>query len=125
VRDAVRGLQQRLREDELKVEPLRAHLKAGLDALERGGFTEIDDADLDATLDRLAAPAAPCFMPRYRLSDPAKTDIAAALRASESIYGADPGHSAAPVPRARAILLCMGLFSRFCIQAYSTPRAAP
>jgi len=59
VRDAVRGLQQRLREDELKVELLRAHLKAGLDALERGAFTEIDDADLDATLDRLAAPAAP------------------------------------------------------------------
>src|SRR5260221_8685459 len=28
-----------------------------------------------------------------------------------------PGHSAARVPRARAILLCMGLFSRFCIQA--------
>ena len=27
------------------------------------------------------------------------------------------GHGAARVPRARAILLCMGLFSRFCIQA--------
>ena len=59
VRDAVRGLQQRLREDELKVELLRAHVKAGLDALERGAFTEIDDADLDTTLDRLAASPAP------------------------------------------------------------------
>lgn len=55
--DAVRGLQQRLQEHELKVELLRTHVKAGLDALERGAFTEIDDADLDATFDRLAAVA--------------------------------------------------------------------
>ena len=58
VRDAVRGLQQRLQEDELKVELLRTHIKAGLDALEGGAFTEIDDADLDATLDRLSTSAA-------------------------------------------------------------------
>jgi antitoxin ParD1/3/4 len=43
----------------LKVELLHTHIKAGLAALERGAFTEIDDADLDATLDRLAASAAP------------------------------------------------------------------
>ena len=47
---AVRRLQQHLQEHELNV-----HIKAGLDALERGAFTEIDDADLDATFDRLAS----------------------------------------------------------------------
>jgi antitoxin ParD1/3/4 len=57
VRDAVRRLQQGLQVDELKLELLRTHIKAGLDALERGEFTEVDDADLDATLDGLAAPA--------------------------------------------------------------------
>jgi hypothetical protein len=54
---AVRGLQQHPQEHELKVELLRTHVKAGLDALERGAFTEIDDSDLDATFDRLAADA--------------------------------------------------------------------
>lgn len=57
VRDAVRHLQQDLQVDELKLELLRTHIKAGLDALERGAFTEVDDADLDAMLDGLAAPA--------------------------------------------------------------------
>jgi antitoxin ParD1/3/4 len=57
VRDAVRRLQQGLQADELKLELLRTHIKAGLDALERGEFTEVDDADLDATLDGLATPA--------------------------------------------------------------------
>jgi antitoxin ParD1/3/4 len=57
VRDAVRGLQQRLQEHELKVELLRTHIKAGLDALERGAYTEIDDTDLDTAFDRLAATA--------------------------------------------------------------------
>jgi antitoxin ParD1/3/4 len=55
MRDAVRGLQQRLKTDELKLDLLRTQVKAGLDALDRGAFTEVDDADLDATLDRLAA----------------------------------------------------------------------
>ena len=54
VRDAVRGLQHRLQADELKLDFLRTQLKAGLSALERGEFTEVDDADLDATLDRFA-----------------------------------------------------------------------
>lgn len=57
VRDAVRHLQQDLQVDELKLELLRTHIKAGLDALERGAFTEVEDADLDAMLDGLAAPA--------------------------------------------------------------------
>jgi antitoxin ParD1/3/4 len=55
MRDAVRGLQQRLKTDELKLDLLRTQVKAGLDALDRGAFTEVDDADLNATLDRLAA----------------------------------------------------------------------
>ena len=35
------------------IETLRALIAAGLDALERGDFTEVDDADLDAFLDSL------------------------------------------------------------------------
>jgi antitoxin ParD1/3/4 len=55
MRDAVRALQHRLKTDELKLDLLRTQVKAGLDALERGSFTEVDDADLDVTLDSLAA----------------------------------------------------------------------
>lgn len=55
VRDAVRGLQQRLQSDDLKLQLLRTHLQAGLDALDRGASTEIDDADLDTEFDRLSA----------------------------------------------------------------------
>lgn len=53
MRDALRGLQQRLKADELKLDLLRTQIQAGLDALERGAFTDVDDADLDATLDDL------------------------------------------------------------------------
>ena len=55
MRDAVRGLQQRLKTEDLKLDLLRTQVKAGLDALDRGAFTEVGDADLDAALDRLAA----------------------------------------------------------------------
>lgn len=55
MRDAVRGLQQRWHEDELKLAALRALIKEGTEALDRGDFIDIDDADLDSTLDRLAA----------------------------------------------------------------------
>ncbi len=57
MRDAVRGLQHRIQADELKLDLLRAQLQAGLDALETGRFTEVDDADLDAALDDLATHA--------------------------------------------------------------------
>ncbi len=53
VRDALRALQQRRREDTLKLKALRAQIKAGVDALERGAFVELDDADLDSYLDAL------------------------------------------------------------------------
>ncbi len=55
MRDALRGLQQRWQQDELKLDLLRAHVKAGIDALDRGASIEIDDADLDASLDDLAS----------------------------------------------------------------------
>jgi antitoxin ParD1/3/4 len=58
MRDAVRGLQQRMQADELKLEILRAQLQAGIDALDRGEFTEFSDDDLDAGFDDLAASAA-------------------------------------------------------------------
>lgn len=53
VRDAVRGLQRRHREDELKLAALRTHIEAGVAALDRGEFIEIGDDDLDDFLDRL------------------------------------------------------------------------
>jgi antitoxin ParD1/3/4 len=50
IRDALRALQQRRREDALKLKVLRMHIKVGVDALDRGEFTEVDDADLEAFL---------------------------------------------------------------------------
>jgi antitoxin ParD1/3/4 len=55
VRDAVRGLQLRHQQDELKLAVLQAHVEAGAAALERGQFTQVEDADLDAYFDDLAA----------------------------------------------------------------------
>ena len=58
VRDALRVLQQRRREESLKLRILRAQIKAGTDALERGDFAEIDDGDLEGYLERLTTTAA-------------------------------------------------------------------
>ena len=58
IRDALRALQQRRREDSLKLKILRAQVKAGTDALDRGDFIEVDGADLDGYLERLMTPAA-------------------------------------------------------------------
>ena len=55
VRDALRALQQRRRDDALKLETLRRQIDAGIAALERGQFTEIAEAELDAYIDGLAA----------------------------------------------------------------------
>jgi antitoxin ParD1/3/4 len=49
-------LQQRRREDALKLKALRAQIKAGIDALERGDFVEVEDTDLDGYLDALTTP---------------------------------------------------------------------
>ena len=56
VRDALRALQQRRREDALKLKALRAQIRAGADALERGDFVEVSDADLESYLDELTPP---------------------------------------------------------------------
>lgn len=53
VRDALRALQQRRREDTLRLKSLRTQIKAGVDALDRGEFIEIDDAELDGYVERL------------------------------------------------------------------------
>jgi len=58
VRDALRALQQRRREDALKLKALRAQIKAGIRALERGDFVEVEEADLDSFLEGLAATSA-------------------------------------------------------------------
>jgi antitoxin ParD1/3/4 len=41
----------------LKLKDLRAQIKAGIDALERGDFTELDDVNLEGYLERLTTPA--------------------------------------------------------------------
>lgn len=55
VRDALRALQHRRREDALKLKALRIQVKAGTEALERGEFTEVAGSDLDRYLDGLTA----------------------------------------------------------------------
>ena len=53
MRDALRALQQRRREDALKLEALRVQVRAGVDALERGELTEVANSDLDRYLEGL------------------------------------------------------------------------
>ncbi len=53
VRDALRALQQRRREDALKLAALQMQIKAGVDALDRGEHTDVPDTDLEAYLERL------------------------------------------------------------------------
>lgn len=55
VRDALRALKRRRREDDLKLKSLRIHIKAGMDAIKRGDFSEIEEADLESYLERLTA----------------------------------------------------------------------
>jgi antitoxin ParD1/3/4 len=58
IRDALRVLQQRRKEDSLRLKALRSQIKAGVDALDRGDFAEVEDADLEGYLERLTTPAA-------------------------------------------------------------------
>jgi len=53
IRAALRALQQRRKEDALKLKALRAAIKAGADALQRGEFDEVDDDDLESYLENL------------------------------------------------------------------------
>ena len=57
VRDALRALQQRRREDILKLEALRAQIQAGVDALESGDFIEFEVAELEGYVERLMGSA--------------------------------------------------------------------
>jgi antitoxin ParD1/3/4 len=56
MRDAIRALQPQRARDALKLDKLRLSLKAGVAALDRGDDDEVEDSNLDAYLDRLAAP---------------------------------------------------------------------
>jgi antitoxin ParD1/3/4 len=58
IRDALRALQQRRKEDAMKLKVLRAQIKVGIDALERGEYLELDDAGLKEFLEGLAASSA-------------------------------------------------------------------
>ncbi|MCM0021143.1 MAG: type II toxin-antitoxin system ParD family antitoxin [Tagaea sp.] len=53
MRDAVRALQHRWKEDELRLAALRKALKEGADSIARGEYEDVDDADLDAYIDKL------------------------------------------------------------------------
>jgi antitoxin ParD1/3/4 len=55
MRDAVRALQQRRKEDARKLKALRAQIEAGVKALQRGDFTEVEDRDLERYLNGLSA----------------------------------------------------------------------
>src|SRR2546426_8655633 len=55
LRDALRALEQRRREDELKLKALRMQIKAGIDAIKQGEISEIEDGGLDRYLDGLNA----------------------------------------------------------------------
>ena len=59
VRDALRALRQRRREEALRLKALRILIKEGVDALERGEFTEVADADLDRYLEGLSSKPRP------------------------------------------------------------------
>ncbi len=60
VRDALRALRQRRREDALKLKVLRQQIRAGMEELDRGDFIEVEAGDLEGYLDGLAvAPSAP------------------------------------------------------------------
>jgi antitoxin ParD1/3/4 len=50
VRDALRALKQRRRENELKLKALRARLRVGVEALDRGDFVELDETELEGYL---------------------------------------------------------------------------
>ena len=58
IRDALRVLQQRRKEDSLRLKALRAQIKVGIDALDRGDFAEVEDADLEEYLERLTTTSA-------------------------------------------------------------------
>jgi antitoxin ParD1/3/4 len=57
IRDALRVLQLRRKEDSLRLKALRAQIKVGVDAIDHGDVAEVDEADLEGYLERLTPPA--------------------------------------------------------------------
>lgn len=55
IRDALRALRQRRKEDALKLKALRAEVAAGIAAIDRGEFTDVKEADLGDYLKGLTA----------------------------------------------------------------------
>lgn len=55
VRDGLRALQQRRREDALKLKALRAAIKLGLDSVDQGDIDWIDDHEIGRYLRSLTA----------------------------------------------------------------------
>jgi len=55
VRDALRALQLRRKEDALKLKALREQLAVGIAELERGEFTEIESDDLEKYMEGLTS----------------------------------------------------------------------
>jgi antitoxin ParD1/3/4 len=51
IRDALRALQQRRKEDGLRLKALRAHVNAGVAALDRGDFVDVEDSALEGFLE--------------------------------------------------------------------------
>jgi antitoxin ParD1/3/4 len=53
LRDALRALAHRRREDALKLKALRLQIKAGVDAIKQGDFAEIEESNLEDYLEGL------------------------------------------------------------------------
>ena len=53
MRDALRALQQRRREDAARLTALRAQIDAGIRDLDRGDFAEVDPTELEHDLARI------------------------------------------------------------------------
>lgn len=58
VRDALRLLEQRRREDELKLQRLREAVQVGLDQLDRGEYREFSIDEIDDVMNELSERAA-------------------------------------------------------------------
>jgi len=58
VRDAIRALQQRRAQHALELDRLRLSIEAGVAAIERGDYVDVDDRDLDDYIDGLTEPNA-------------------------------------------------------------------
>jgi antitoxin ParD1/3/4 len=52
----MRTVEGRRSKNNRKLETLRARIKAGVEALERGEFTEVDEPDVEHYLEKLVAP---------------------------------------------------------------------